>query len=107
MLVEILAVVDGSLLDFVDGLIDFVNGLLLLFTQFAAIGTLQMGASVAKIRQSVKISRMLPRRQRCCGNYRGYEEQNRGNREHQFAKAFHLTSSSYSNELDLRKTPSG
>ena len=48
MIVQVLAVVDGSLLDFVDGFIDFVNGLLLLFTQFAAIGTLEMGASVTQ-----------------------------------------------------------
>jgi hypothetical protein len=50
MIIDILAVIDGSLLDFVDGLIDFVNGLLLLFAQFAAIRALQMGASMTQIR---------------------------------------------------------
>ena len=76
MIVDILAVVDGSLLDFVDGLIDFVNGLLLLVAQFTAIRTLQMGASVTEIRQSVKISRMLSRRLRLCSeDERRNEEQ--------------------------------
>ena len=49
MIVEILAVVDGGLFDFVDGLIDFVNGFLFLLAQFAAIGVLQMGACMAEI----------------------------------------------------------
>ncbi len=103
MIVEILAVVDGSLFDFVDGFIDFVNGFLFLFTQFAAIGTLEMGASVTEIRQGVKIRGMLSRRL-LRRNERRNEEQKREDCEHQFAKAFHRTSGSYSNEIDLRKT---
>ncbi len=75
MIVQILAVVDGCLLDFVDGFIDFVNGFLFLFTQFAAIGTLEMGASVSEIGQSVKIRRVLFRRLRLRGNGRRNEEQ--------------------------------
>jgi len=50
MIVEILAVVDGSFLDFVDGFIDFVYGLLFLITQFPAIRALKMGACVTEIR---------------------------------------------------------
>jgi hypothetical protein len=107
MIVDVLAVVDGGFLDFVDGLIDLVNGMLLLVTQFAAIGTLEMGASVTEIRQSVKIRGMLSRRLRPCRNERRNEEQKRENSVHQFAKAFHRTSGSYSNEIGLRKTRSG
>ena len=51
MIVQILAIVDRGFFDFVDGFIDLVNGFLFLVAQFAAIGTLQMGASGA---QSVK-----------------------------------------------------
>jgi hypothetical protein len=101
MIVQVLAVVDGSLLDFVDGFIDFVNGFLFLLTQFAAIGTLEMGASVTQIGQSVKIRGMLLRRLRLRGNGRRNEEQKRKECVHQFAKAFHRTSGSYSNEFDL------
>lgn len=104
MIVQVLAVVDGGLLDFVDGFIDFVNGFLFLVTQFAAIGTLEMGARVTEVRQSVKICRMVSRRLRLCGNGRSHEEQERRNNEHRFAKAFHLASGSYSNEFDLSKT---
>jgi len=50
MIVEVLAVIDGGLLDFVDGFIDFVNGFLFLFTQFAAVGALEMGACVTEVR---------------------------------------------------------
>jgi hypothetical protein len=75
MIVQILAVIDGGLFDFVDGFIDFVNGFLFLFTQFAAIGALQMGARVAEIRQSVQIRGMLSRWLRLCGEERRNEEQ--------------------------------
>src|SRR5580700_7988113 len=103
MIVQILAVVDGGFLNFVDGFIDFVNGLLFLFTQFASIGALQMGACVAEIRQSVKIRRMLPRRLRLCRDKRRRKEQYCKNSEHQLVEAFHLTYGSCSNEIDLRK----
>src|SRR5271169_274004 len=105
MIVEILAVVDGSLLDFVDGLIDFVNSMLLLFTQFAAIRALQMGACVTEIRQSVKVSGMLSRRLRSCRsrNDRRNEEQKSEDSKQQFIRAFHRTYGSYSNEFDLQK----
>ena len=44
MIVQVFAVIDGSLLDFIDGLIDGVNGLFFLVTEFAAIMMFQMGA---------------------------------------------------------------
>jgi hypothetical protein len=47
MMVEVLAVVDGSLLDFVDGLVDFVNGFPFLLAEFPAIRALQMRSGVA------------------------------------------------------------
>jgi hypothetical protein len=105
MIVQILAVVDGGLLDFVDGFIDFVDSFLFLFTQLAGIGTLEMGASVTEIRQSMKIRGMLFRRLRLRTNGRRNEEQEREECVHQFAKAFHRTSGSYSNEFDLLKPP--
>src|SRR5277367_2176923 len=98
MIVDILAVVDGSFLDFVDGFIDFVYGLLFLITQFPTIRTLQMGACVTEIRQSMKISRMLSRRLRLCRNERRNEEQKSEKDEHQSVNAFHLMCGSYSNE---------
>jgi hypothetical protein len=107
MIVQILAVIDGGLFDFVDGFIDFVNSFLLLFTQFAAIGALKMGACVAEIRQSVKIRGMLSRWLRLCREERRDEEQKRKNNEHQLVEAFHRTCGSYSNEIDLRTIPSG
>jgi hypothetical protein len=58
--IDVLAVVDGSLLDFVDGLVDFVDGLMLLDVNGAAVGTmLEMGTSVPQIRKSVQVSGML------------------------------------------------
>jgi hypothetical protein len=58
--VDVLAVVDGSLLDFVDGLVDFLDGLMLFDVNGAAVGTmLEMGASVPQIRKSVEVSGML------------------------------------------------
>jgi hypothetical protein len=59
MVVEILAVVDGCLLDFADSLVDFVNGLLFLLPELAMVGALEMGAGMTEIGQGVKISRML------------------------------------------------
>jgi len=47
MIVEVLAVVDGSPLDFVDGFIDFVNGFPFLLAEFPAIRALQMRSGVA------------------------------------------------------------
>jgi hypothetical protein len=98
MIVDILSVIDGGFLDFVDGLIDFVDGMLFLVTQFTAVGALQMGSSMAEIRQSVKIRWMLSRRLRLCRSEddRRNDEQKRGHNEQQFAKAFHRASGSYS-----------
>jgi hypothetical protein len=58
--VDVLAVVDGSLLDFVDGLVDFLDGLMLFDVNGAAVGTmLEMGASVPQVGESVEICGML------------------------------------------------
>jgi hypothetical protein len=67
MIVQILSVIDGSFLDFVDGVIDFVDGFLFLFLEFPAIGALQMSARVAKIGERMQIRRMLARRRGRCG----------------------------------------
>jgi hypothetical protein len=107
MIVDIFAVVDGSFLDFVDGFIDFVYSLLFLITQFSAIRTLQMGACMTEIRQSVKISGMLSRRLRLCRNERRNEEQESEKNEHQFVRAFHRAYGSYPNEIELQKYPFG
>jgi len=98
MIVDVLAVVDGGFLNFVDGLIDFVDGMLFLVTQFTAVGALQMSASVAEIRQCVKIRWMLSRRLRLSrsDDDRRNDEQKRGNNKQQLAKAFHRASGSYS-----------
>ena len=45
MVVQILAVIDRGLLDFVDRLIDRVDGFLFLVAKFAAVVTFEMGAS--------------------------------------------------------------
>jgi hypothetical protein len=58
--VDILAVVDGSLLDFVDGLVNFLDGLMLFDVDGTAVGTmLEMSASVPQIGKSVEIGGML------------------------------------------------
>ena len=59
MVVEVLAVVDGSLLNLVDRSVDFVNGFAFLLAEFAAVGALQMSARYAQIRKRVQIARML------------------------------------------------
>lgn len=59
MIVEVFAVVDGSVFDFVDGVVDGVDGVFLFVTKLAAIVTFEMGASGAKIAESVEISGML------------------------------------------------
>jgi hypothetical protein len=109
MILYILSVIDRGFLDFVDGLIDFVDGMLFLVTQFTAVRALQMSASVAEIRQSMKIRWMLSRRLRLCRSEddRRNNEQKRGNNEQQFAKAFHRASSSYSNEVNLQDRSGG
>jgi len=75
MIVQVLAIVDGGLLDFVDGFIDVVNGFLFLITEFAAIGALEMGARVTEIGQGVKIRWMVSRRLRLCKDDRRNKEQ--------------------------------
>jgi hypothetical protein len=58
--VDVLTVVDGSLFDFVDGLVDFFDGLMLFDVNRAAVGTmLEMGARVPQVGESVEICGML------------------------------------------------
>ena len=47
MIIKVLAVVDGSLLDLIDGVIDIVNGFPFLLTQLSAVRALQMRPGVA------------------------------------------------------------
>jgi hypothetical protein len=99
MIVQVLAIIDGRSLDFADSFIDIVDGFLFLFAQFPAVGPLEMSPGMAQIRQSMQISRMLPRRLRCCGDNRWNDEQKSNDYEHQFAKAFHRPSNSLSIEI--------
>jgi hypothetical protein len=50
VVVEVLAVVNRSPLDFIDRFVDLVNGFLVLLAKRAAVRALQMGARVAQIR---------------------------------------------------------
>lgn len=50
VVVEVLAVVNRSPLNFVDSFVDLVNGFLFLLAMRAAVRTLQMGARVTQIR---------------------------------------------------------
>jgi hypothetical protein len=59
MIVQVLAIVNRSPLDFIDSFVDLVNGFLFLLAKGAAVRALQVGARVAQIRQRVKISRVL------------------------------------------------
>jgi hypothetical protein len=59
MIVQVFAIVDRSSLDLRDGVIDRVDRFFFLVPQFAASMNIQVGASRAKIRQSVQIGRML------------------------------------------------
>jgi hypothetical protein len=51
--IGIFVIVDGRLLDYVDGVVDFVNGMPSLGAKSATIGTLEMRASVAKVGKGV------------------------------------------------------
>ena len=92
MIVDVLAVVDGGFLDFVDGLVDFVDGFLFLVFQFAATRTLEMRARVTQIRERVQIRGMVARRRRfgreCCWNHK----QQRKNCSGQLENTFHRLS---------------
>jgi len=60
VIVDIFVVINGSLLDFVDGVVDFVNGVLFLSAKSSTIGTLlEVSASIAQIGKRVKIRGML------------------------------------------------
>ena len=59
MVVQILPVIDRSLLDLSDGRVDFMDGVFFFVTQMAPVWPFQMCARVAQIRQRVQISGML------------------------------------------------
>ena len=58
MFVDVFAIFDGCLLDFVDGVFDFVAVFLFLMARFAMVWTIEMSASIAQISKCVKIGRM-------------------------------------------------
>jgi hypothetical protein len=71
MLVDVFAVVDGSFLDFVDGMVDFFNGLTLFDVNRRAVGSmLEMGPGVAQIGEGVEIRRMMTLRVDILGGQR-------------------------------------
>src|SRR5271154_7447975 len=60
VIVDIFVVVDGSFLDFIDGVIDFLDGGLFFGVKSAVVGAfLQMGTSVSQVRKSMQVSGML------------------------------------------------
>ena len=89
MIVQVLAVVDAGLFDFVDRFIDFMDGFLLLFLQLPAVRALQVRSGVTQVGQGVKVSRMLSGRLRLCHNKgRHHESQGKNNNEHRL-KSLH------------------
>ncbi len=59
MVVQILAVIDGGVLDFADGFVDFFDGVLLFVVHVLGCGELaQMGAGMAQVSESVQIGGM-------------------------------------------------
>jgi hypothetical protein len=63
MIVDVLAVVDGSFLNLVDGFIDFADGQGLVLAECAAVRVLEMRSGVTQVLQGVEIGRMI----RGCG----------------------------------------
>jgi hypothetical protein len=62
MIVQVLAVIDGGVLDFADSLVDLIDGVLLLvILPFRVSKVAQMGAGVTQIGQRVQICRMSAR----------------------------------------------
>ncbi len=60
VLIDVLAVVDGGFLDFVDGFVDFLDGLMFFGVNGAAIGAIgEMSAGVPQIGKGVEIGGML------------------------------------------------
>jgi hypothetical protein len=80
VIVQILAIVDGGLLDFTDRGIDFPNCDGFFFSELTSIGTLQVGAGVTQIGQRVKIRRVITGWHWFCGAAYENQEQQRDDR---------------------------
>jgi len=89
VIVQILAVFDGGLLNLGDGVIDFVDGFLFLFTQFPAVGALQVGSGGTQIRQGMQISRVIAAGFWSRRNISGHEKQCGQHDKCQFREHFH------------------
>jgi hypothetical protein len=89
VLVEVLAVVDGSFLDFTDGVVDFVNCGLFFGVESSAVGPmLEVGPSIAQVAEGVDVSRMLALRTNTLRREREQEGEHR--HEHcKFGENFH------------------
>jgi hypothetical protein len=59
VIVDVLAVIDGGLLDFIDGVVDIINCSALFGMQRSAIGALQKTSGVPQVGKSVQVSGML------------------------------------------------
>jgi hypothetical protein len=71
VLLDILAVVDGRFLNFIDGVVDFFDGLTLFGVNRAAVGAmLEMGPGVAQVGESVDVRRMTTLRVDILGGQR-------------------------------------
>jgi hypothetical protein len=62
MVIQILAVVNGSALDFGDGLVDLDDGVFFFAVHMAGVSLVcEMGPRVAKVGERVEVSGMMPR----------------------------------------------
>jgi hypothetical protein len=72
MIVQVLAVVNGSMLDFGDGLVDLGDSMFFFTVHVTGVSLmLEMGASMAQIGEGVQVSRMSSRT--VCEGHRGAE----------------------------------
>jgi len=80
VLVDILTVIDGSFLDFVDGVVDFFDRVLLFDVDGAAVRTvLEMGPSFPQIGERMDVRRMMALRVDILGRQR--EQESNGRRD--------------------------
>jgi hypothetical protein len=62
MIVQVLAVVNGSMLDFGDGLVDLGDGVVFFTVHMTGVSLMfQVGASMAQVGEGVQVSRMSSR----------------------------------------------
>jgi hypothetical protein len=92
MIVDVLTVVDGSFLDFVDGIVDFVDGQFFVFAELAAVRMLKVRSRMAQILQGVDIGRMLFRSGRLgIGGEESRDQEKRcGYCDHERSKFWHF-----------------